>query len=213
VKWLPGRRRAAPPADRRPEPEPEVHRSLALAALFGSIQPEDRLHVLDLGPAVGSNVESLSQRFVCKLQIGDLYRTLTADQRRFHDPEADPRALIDDALPRHGEPYDLVLAWDLLNYLTRLQIRALATLLGERCRPGARLFAMVATLAEMPAGPLTYLFTGEADLIYRDRPPHNRPGPRYRPAEISALTPGFAVDRSYLLRHGIQEYLLVRQSS
>lgn len=212
MKWLPGRRRAAPQADHRPEAEPEVHRSLALASLFGSIQPEDRLHVLDLGPAVGSNIESLSQRFVCKLQIGDLYRTLTADQRRYHDPEADPGALLDDALPRHGEPYDLVLAWDLFNYLTRPQIRALATLLAERCRPGARLFAMVATLAEMPALPLTYLFSGEADLVYRNRPPHTRPGPRYRPAEIAALTPGFAVDRSYLLRHGIQEYLLVRRS-
>jgi hypothetical protein len=37
-----------------------------------------------------------------------------------------------------------------------------------------------------------------------------RPGPRYAPAEISGLLKGFRVDRSFLLRHGIQEYLFVR---
>jgi fatty acid/phospholipid biosynthesis enzyme len=40
--------------------EPDVHRSLALAALFEEIRGR-KVQVLDLGSAVGSNVEFLSQ--------------------------------------------------------------------------------------------------------------------------------------------------------
>ena len=45
----------------RTEAAPEVHRSLALAALFEEIRKGRKLQVLDLGSAVGSNVEFLSQ--------------------------------------------------------------------------------------------------------------------------------------------------------
>lgn len=212
MRWLGGRRPEAP--GDRPEPTasaPVVHRSLALAAHFAEIDPEERLHVLDLGPAVGANVDFLSRRFVCKLEVGDLYRSLVADPRRFNDPDAEAAtALMHDALAPAGEPYDLVLAWDLLNYLTRPQIRALATLLAASCRPGARLFAMVVTRGEMPPAPLVYLLGEDGELVYRDLPGQVRPAPRYRPAEIDQLTPGFTVDRSFLLRHGIQEFLLLR---
>jgi hypothetical protein len=57
VKWLPGRRRAAPPADRRPEPVPEVHRSRGRGALFGAIQPVGPRHGVERGPPVGANGE------------------------------------------------------------------------------------------------------------------------------------------------------------
>ena len=51
----------------------------------------------------------------------------------------------------------------------------------------------------------------EQHLIY-DRQTHiDRPSPRYAPAEITGLLKGFRVDRSFLLQHGIQEYLLVRE--
>lgn len=193
-------------------PEPEVHRSLALAALFAELPPESRVHVLDLGAAVGANVEFLAGRFVCKLQVGDLYRSLVADAARFADPETDLVALFRAVLPAPpGRRFDLVFAWDLVDYLTKPQIRALSTVLAERCRPGARLFLMVATGKEIAQTPLRYLFHDEASLIYRDRSPHTRPGPRYRPAEIDELTPGFTVDRTFLLRHGVQEYLQARQ--
>src|SRR6202040_4394259 len=51
---------------------PESHRSLGLTSLLEAFAGRPRLHVLDLGPAVGGNVEFLS-RFGCKLYIQDLY--------------------------------------------------------------------------------------------------------------------------------------------
>jgi Methyltransferase domain len=214
VSWLRPRRAPAPAAPAAPPPE--VHRSLALASLFAGLVPESRLDVLDLGPAVGANVDFLAQRFVCRLQVGDLYRSLAAETERRggDDPEEDPEALLRAALPAPPERRcDLVFAWDLFDYLSKPRLRALARLLAERCRPGARLFAMVAIGKEIPATPTTYLFHDEESLLYRDRPAATRPGPRYRPSEVAELTPGFTVDRSFLLRHGVQEYLLERQAS
>ncbi|HYG63610.1 MAG TPA: hypothetical protein VEL74_13595, partial [Thermoanaerobaculia bacterium] len=59
------------------EVEPQVHKSLALAALFEEIRKGNKPRILDLGSAVGSNVEFLSQ-FGCKLHIEDLYAALTS---------------------------------------------------------------------------------------------------------------------------------------
>jgi hypothetical protein len=212
VSWFRRRPPATAPESPTAGPEPEIHRSLALAALFAALPPESRVHALDLGAAVGANVEFLAGRFVCKLQVGDLYRSLVADAARFADPESDLVALFREVLPAPpGRRFDLVFAWDLVDYLTKPQIRALATVLAERCRPGAQLFLMVSTGKEIAQTPVRYLFHDETSLLYRDRSPHTRPGPRYRPAEIDGLTPGFTLDRTFLLRHGVQEHLLERQ--
>ena len=56
--------------------EPEVHRSLALPTVFEAMARGSKANVLDLGSAVGSNVEHLSQ-YGCKLSIEDLYQTRT----------------------------------------------------------------------------------------------------------------------------------------
>lgn len=217
MKWLGGKRRpqqpAPPDAHQAPggaEPAVEIHRSLALAQLLGELRPEQRLSVLDLGPAVGANLSFLSERFRCRLRIADLWSS--ADRgRRIADPDVDPAALMRDLIPAEGEPLDLILGWDLVNYLGKPQIRALAGCLAPACRPGARWFLMALAGQRIPREPLTYELREGGDLVYRDGGGEaTRPGPRYRPAEIDEMTPGFSVDRSYLLRHGVQEYLLIR---
>ena len=60
--------------------EPELHRSLAFAALCEEIRRR-KMQVLDLGSAVGSNVEFFSQ-FGCKLFIEDLYTALSTRASR-----------------------------------------------------------------------------------------------------------------------------------
>lgn len=212
MSWLRRRRPERPAAGERPAapPEPEVHRSLALAELLGELPPESSLSVLDLGPAVGANLDFFSARFRCRLRIADLWREASAGGR-LADPEIDPAALFRELLPPDGEPADLVLAWDLFDYLSRDQLRALADRLASACRPGGRLFAMVAIGREIPYRPLTYELRDGGDLVYRPIGAATRPAPRYRPSDVEALTPGFTVDRTYLLRHGIEEFLLMRR--
>ena len=49
-------------------------------------------------------------------------------------------------------------------------------------------------------------------LAYEIRTASLRPCPRYAPAELNELLRGFRLDRSFLMRHGTQEYLFARQA-
>jgi len=191
------------------EQGPEIHRSLALPAVFSTLARGHRLNVLDLGPAIGGNVERLSE-FSCKLYIEDLYAS--------RSQEGAGRSLGADFFaqflaPPEGTQFDLVLAWDLFNYLDRKELALLAERLRRFCRPGALLFALSSIHKTIPAQPIRFRFhdRDEDQLVYERLTLIERPGPRFVPAEFNDLLRGFQVDRSFLLRHGIQEYLFLRE--
>lgn len=188
--------------------EPEVHRSLALGTLFSELRGR-KVNVLDLGPAVGSNVEFLSQ-FGCKLYIEDLYAALSTRTPSGEGDLAGPEFFAEFlALPEDTQ-FDVVFAWDLLNYLHRKELVHFAGHLRRFCPPGARLLAFISILKQMPAQPFRFRIRDEQTLIYERRTAGERPSPRLAPLEITDVFKGFHVDRSFLLRHGIQEFLLVR---
>jgi hypothetical protein len=111
--------------------EPEVHRSLALPSVLQVMARGPKQHVLDLGPATGSNVEYLSE-YGCRLSIQDLYltRTTAADGEEL-GPE-----FFEQLLPLPDGPlYNVVFAWDLFNYLTRKELKHLTVRLGRGGRP------------------------------------------------------------------------------
>lgn len=217
--WLFGNRKnpPAPPEEPPSGPRQEVHASPALEALVERLRRCAPPSILDLGRAVGSNVEFLS-RFAARLSIADLHGTLTADESlaiRFQDQ---PSAVLPEVLPAlqsdPGAPegrHDVVLAWDLFNYLTRDQLDALGEVLTRLTRPGAHLLALVATAPEIPAEPVVYTILTDGRLRYTVHCPRPRKSPRWAPAELGRSLSGFTVDRSYLLRHGIQEYLMLRR--
>ena len=206
MSWLSVlRKREAPPA---PQAAPEVHRSLAFAEMLDGVRTDHKLQVLDLGPAVGGNVEFL-RRFDCKLFIEDLYAALAG---RSAGEDGMRHQGIEDLLPLpESARFDLVLAWDLFNYLEREELRRLVRHLARYCRPGAVLLAMVSIHKQMPAQPIRFRIVDDRSLLYELRTPHLRPAPRYASSDLSEMLEGFHVDRSFLLRHGIQEYLFVRE--
>ena len=76
-------------------------RSLALGTLFSHLVPGGAYEFLDLGPAIGPNVEFLS-RYVRSVRVGDLWATLRATAPT-SGPERIERALeplIDPGAPR-----------------------------------------------------------------------------------------------------------------
>jgi hypothetical protein len=190
------------------EAGPEVHRSLALPYVFTALARGHKMNVLDLGPAIGSNVERLSE-YGCKLNIEDLYASKTAVAEQGSLGADFFQQFID---PPEGTQFDLVLAWDLFNYLDRKELKHLAERLRRFCRPGALLFALISIHKTIPAQPIRFRFDPTQDqLVYERRTTVERPGPRFAPAELNQTLAGFRVDRSFLLRHGIQEYLFVRE--
>jgi SAM-dependent methyltransferase len=172
-----------------------------------------RPQVLDLGPALGTSVEFLATYSV-QLFIADLYRSLRSSTGQLPpDPARLQRALADQLpVPDEG-PFDLILAWDLLNYFDTDQLRVLGHHLGRLCRAGGLLFALVATRGPISDRPLTYEILERDLLRYGETAAVERPSPRYRETSLERLLDAFAVQTSFLLRNGMQEYVFTRRVS
>jgi hypothetical protein len=184
---------------------------------------EDRKsRILDLGPAHGATVEFFSQ-YSCKLYVADLYRSLMA---HLADPDGDrlaPRAeegedeaaaaaervrLFDELLPYPADTrFDLILAWDLLNYLEPEQIGVLGRRLAGFSYGATRLFAMVAMHREIPARPCAFRIRDAETLDYEALTQRTRPAPRHTEPALRRLLSGFDVSGTCVLRNGMQEYV------
>jgi hypothetical protein len=158
---------------------------------------------------VGANIEFFA-RFSCRFHIADLIGTLSSDEALMQGVEERPEAVFERLLPPEPERFDVVLAWDVFNYLSRDQLSALASRLARLCRPGAQLLAFISTTREIPEQPIAYRICDHENLIHQIRTPGIRPCPRFAPAEVRQLLRGFSIDRVYQLRHGVQEYLTIR---
>ncbi len=180
-------------------------RSPSLAALVSELTGTAGRRILDLGAASGSNVEFFS-RFRCKLQIVDLPGALTSGEQQ---PllKRDPAAAWRRVLPTGGDPVDAVLAWDVLNYLSRDQVRTLTGELAKLCRSGALMLAFISTAKDMPESPSGFKIVDGQSLVVEPHTIAIRPSPRYPPAEVEKLTAGFAVVHAVRMRYGVQEYL------
>jgi hypothetical protein len=206
MSWFSRSRKETASAVAQAEGGLDVHRSLGLTALLEAMRRRGQgLQILDLGSAVGSNVEFLSQ-LGCKLHIGDLY----ASRAAAGEGEELGQEFFEQLFPADAR-LDVVLAWDLFNYLQRKELGRLGTLLRRHCRPGALVFALMSIQKQIPAQPIRFRIQEEGQLAYERRTSLERPGPRYAPHEFKSLMKGFRVDRSFLLRHGIQEYVFMRE--
>jgi hypothetical protein len=206
VSWFSRSRSAAEPA-----PAPGGHRSQSLKVLLDSLHSESRHSVLDLGPPLASNIKLLSG-LGCRVRIADLHRSLSAESIESRQPEA-MGLLLERLLPMApDERFDALLAWDVLDYLRADQVSSLMARLTPACRPGALALVMVSTRRTIPARPLRYRIV-DGDTLDCDGPLQpTRTCPLYTQLDLAHMMPDFAVRRSFLLRNGIQEYLLARDA-
>lgn len=183
--------------------------SQSLKALLDSLRPESRHAVLDLGPPLAENVKLLSG-LGCRVRIADLHRSLSAESLESRQPEA-MDALFERLLPLAPEEgFDALLAWDVLDYLRPDQVSSLMARLTPACRPGALALVMVSTRRQIPARPARYRILDRETLDCDSPPQPMRACPLYTQLDLAHMMPGFSVRRSFLLRSGIQEYLLAR---
>lgn len=204
MSWFQGSRSAT-------EPAATGYKSLSLKALLDSLHPEPRRAVLDLGPPLAGNIKLLSG-LGCRVRIADLNRSLGAEPIESRQPDA-MAALLERLLPLlPDERFDALLAWDVLDYLRPDQVSSLMARLIPACRPGALALVMVSTRRQIPARPARYRIVDRESLDCDGPLQPTRVCPLYTQLDLAHLMPGFSVRRSYLLRSGIQEYLLARDA-
>ena len=180
---------------------PGERRSPGLAALFDALESDGRHSILDLGPAAGRRLRILG-RFATQVRFVDLLA------------RAGPGTAWDEGLgalrPNPARPYDVVLAWDVLDRLGAEERLALVARLAAVTAPRARLYALAAREGTGSAA-------GEFVLVDRDRiaeRPADGEAAAHRPilpAELERALAPFDVVNAYMLRTGAREYVAMKR--
>lgn len=180
------------------------------APLFHSLMQRmangGRWVVLDLGAARSATIRAFG-RFRCRLDIVDVAEGLEAlngetDVRRM-------RQRAEQLLPaRRSESTDIVLCWDLINYLNQPALAALMECVALRCKRGALAHGLIYySTRAMPEKPSTFVPVDDQHIAQQRWAGRDRPAPRYTPEDLARCMPRYGVERGRLLRNGMQEFL------
>ncbi len=170
------------------------------------IDPERRLVVLELG-TIRSGTVALFTPYRCRLDVADLQTCLPllADAGEAEDRRDHLAACLQWP---DEEPIDLVLCWNLLNYLQRDDISMIAELLEPRLTSQSRIHALMEYASPlMPATPGCWIPDADCRLHASQVDEEQIDAPRYKPKELERLMPQLAPERTVLLGNGFQEYL------
>jgi len=170
-------------------------RSLALPKLVEPLEsaPGTSFSVLDLGPASPANLDFFLGRGA-RLTVADF-------------TPSRGETLSDLVRAEPGTHFDLVLAWDFLNYLQRDRLGLLLRSLEPYFRPGTTVHALVATGREMSAAPRRYRIQDAETLLCEGPTERVVPSPRYVEQDLLKCMPGLNVEHRFQLRNGMLEYL------
>lgn len=198
----------AAPQGAAERPAEMVCNTLAMDVLAKHVHGRRDCCVLDVGRGFGANIEYFS-RFATRICVEDLYPTLSALGEPISGEHRSYCPLYDQLLPWRGQlTFDAIFLWNLLDYLDRDDIRRLAAHLATLSRRGTLIYAMISIRPKIPATPTNFKIVDDQNLIYQPTTAIQRDCPRHTQVKLLEWMPAFRVKRSFLLRNGIQEYLL-----
>ena len=192
-----------------PIPVVDIYSSPGLEEALVGVPDDGSCRVLDLGPSVADNVEFVSS-FASYLQIVDAIDR-GPPVSDLGGGGLDRLSTLQTLIDRHRRSFNLVLMWDVLNYLSIDQSGRMVRSVADLCLPGARLHAIVFATDTMRAIPNRYRIINNARLAYEPSTTELRGAPDLPPAAVQKLLVGFRVEHSFVLQHGVREYVATRK--
>jgi hypothetical protein len=187
------------------QPQSAAYNSLGLNALLRPLEIGRKYAILDLGPALSASVAFWSQ-FHCRLTINDFYGDYRA--RLAAAPDAATEELLTELLSfAPVSSFDVILTWDLFNYLDEEELGMFIRRLTRWCRRGTVLFALISSLPSIPSQPNLFRIVDRERLTYQARTREMQTCPRHQPRDLARLMARFEVSCSIFMRSGIQEYV------
>lgn len=184
--------------------------SPVFSTLIDGMGKKNNWVILDLGPARSANLELLS-RFRCKLFFEDAHELIESFTGDLAADEVTLKNWLDQwTAGAGGESIDVMLAWDIFNYLPPRLCQIFIDHLTPMLTPGAFLYLLVYSQKEMPALPMQFKALAVDKMEYQPLTHATRPSPRFNQVELMKRLREFSVVKSVLLRNGMQEYLLKR---
>lgn len=187
---------------------PERHRSLAVEYTLERLRrDEGKIEILDLGSACGETLAYYSD-LPCKIFFADFYSDLKSDPPDPEDGLEGFLAACRRCLPlAAGSRFDLVHTWDLFNYLELEEIGGLSRFLRPFLAADAPLVSLIWIQRKIPAQPCRFAILDDHTVEYRRSSPAETSAPRYKEPDLLRAMTGYRARKSFLLRHGVQEYV------
>lgn len=145
----------------------------------------------------------------CRLLVADAALTLSTLGDSPEEVDSLQQRINASLFDPGDEKVDTVLCWDLLNYLAPAVLASFAARLTEIMAPQGVVHAYIHTAPSMiPARPQRYTALDAETVLRLDHDAAERKAPRYSARDLEKHGIGLRVERSVLLRNGMQEYLL-----
>jgi hypothetical protein len=185
--------------------EAVVQTSLGLNTLCRKLEGFVAPNVLELGPARRASIEFWS-RYGSSIYIADLRASLPlpflAENQQF--PESEWDRILE--LPQ-GRSFDVILAWDLLNYIELPTLSSFISYLIRFCHTGTVLFFLIFDQPQMPEEITAYRIVDEMHVAYENGGACRCICPRHQPRALMKLLSQFRTSDSFRLKNGIVEYI------
>lgn len=175
------------------------HRSPGLTAIYNEIKGSRVNHVLDLGPSSAKSFNFFAQ-LSCKIRFENLNELFATEIGQRPDGGVLLKQLdhyVDDG--NQGEQFDLVLTWDLFNYLDLAGIEWLMKKLSRLCQPNALIHGVRYLGANIPARPQTFQILNQYQVIIAEAlETEARHFASHDTARLLKLMPDFYLENTYL---------------
>ena len=182
--------------------------TLLFPSLVKNVDPDRRLSVLEIGPALPETLAYFSQH-KCRLHFAAMYTDPILQMQNGDHTEAELAAHLKRSFGfRKGTRFDLCLFWDFLNYLNDRTLRAFNTVLKPHLCQSTRAHAF--TLRTLDTAFANQQYGVRQDHLFSIRPRGGvqpRTFPHTQATLVNLLT-GFDIDQGMLLPDGRLEVLL-----
>jgi hypothetical protein len=190
--------------------DPVPRQSPGLQTILDRLREDKLYRVLDLGSAIGSNISYFTD-FADHIRVVDLLAEGLPALDLADLEEDEVERAVEEIFSDEWGLFDLVFAWDLLNYLEEAAAQAVVQRLRSLCITDALLFMMVVSADQMSRSPLQYWIRDPGTLEYRALSPDSVQAPARPPSTVERMCRGFRIERSFVLRHGVQEYVAIKE--
>lgn len=190
-----------------------LRRSSGLTELNKLIGKREGMSVLDLGPTSPPNIRYMTERghsFYNEDVLLSSFDPSYATQDDGGKAGMNVEKFLTENLKHKAEQFDLVLAWDVPDYLPEPVVKPLIDKLAQSMRPGGVLLAFFHTRDAGPDAPyFRYHIAGE-DALELQRGPQFRLQRVFNNRHIENLFREFASIKFFLARDNVREVLVVR---
>lgn len=181
-----------------------------LFRLLASYSVEQYYQILDLIPANRNTIDYFSCLH-CKLYLPGCHSLLRTMSLETLDTEhKQNRALIKMlGLKKQDKArLDLILLWDLPNYLDGKMLRVFIDYILPHCSEETRVHTYVHTREQMPDTPAMFSLHADEKISVQQNSSVKTSSPMFYQESLQKTLSPFVVERGMLLSNGLQEYLL-----